>query len=270
MLLIMINWHRLFGLTLDDYFHGTDFSVELEEDVSRKRQVLDVVVIQTPADGPARPLGEPCDGFEDLRAHNLLTYKSVRQSLDARAIEELIGHGVNYRKAFAPKAPSRDIALFAVATRHPRKLFKQLRPTRVKEGVYRLAGIERPITVIVPNAVKPVPRNALRQLFSAEAERVRAGAAQYRWRDKEHLPILDHLREHYQHLGFAMSYTIEDFHRDAAKAMLPRLTPEERLHGLTPEEILRQLKPEELLRGLDRDKLAQLRALLDAAASKEP
>jgi len=34
----MINWHRLFGLALDDYFTGTQYSVEMENDIARKRQ----------------------------------------------------------------------------------------------------------------------------------------------------------------------------------------------------------------------------------------
>jgi hypothetical protein len=44
----MINWHRLFGLTLDDYFTGTGYAVELEKDLARKRQLLDVLVIREP------------------------------------------------------------------------------------------------------------------------------------------------------------------------------------------------------------------------------
>jgi hypothetical protein len=42
----MINWHRLFGLALEDYFTGTRYAVEMEKDVARKRQVLDVVIVR--------------------------------------------------------------------------------------------------------------------------------------------------------------------------------------------------------------------------------
>jgi tetratricopeptide (TPR) repeat protein len=249
----MINWHRLFGLTLDDYFTGTGYAVELEKDLARKRQLLDVLVIREPEGGAVRALADPCDGLEALRPHNLLTYKSLHESLDAWAIEELIGHYVNYRKAFAPTDPPDAFALFAVATRHPRALFAQVAPTAVKPGIFRLDAIGRPITVVVPREVERAPRNALWELFSAEAERVAEGARNFRWQAADHLPILTELYQRYQDSGLAMSYTIEDFHRDIALKMLPQLPPEERLRGLPPEERLRGLPPEERLRGGPRE-----------------
>ena len=41
-----INWHRLFGLLLMDYLSDRGFSVELEKDLSLKRQFLDFVIIK--------------------------------------------------------------------------------------------------------------------------------------------------------------------------------------------------------------------------------
>ena len=41
-----INWHRLFGLMLMDYFSDRGFRVELEKDLSQKRQYLDVVIVE--------------------------------------------------------------------------------------------------------------------------------------------------------------------------------------------------------------------------------
>ena len=53
-------------------------------------QLLDVVIIeQTAPDGSASNLP---DGLDNLRAHNLLTYKSKREPLDGWALDELIGH----------------------------------------------------------------------------------------------------------------------------------------------------------------------------------
>ncbi|MCC8995047.1 MAG: hypothetical protein LM550_15455 [Candidatus Contendobacter sp.] len=66
----MINWHRLFGLTLADYFTGTGYQVEMEKDVARKRQLLDIVIIR--ATGAGQSLPEPCDGLEALRTHKRL------------------------------------------------------------------------------------------------------------------------------------------------------------------------------------------------------
>jgi hypothetical protein len=35
----MIDWHRLFGLALYDFFTGSPYVVELEKDLSMKRQL---------------------------------------------------------------------------------------------------------------------------------------------------------------------------------------------------------------------------------------
>ncbi len=61
------SWHRLFGLSLVDFFRGMPVRVELEKDLSRKQQLLDVVLIHKVA--PSLPCRLP-DGFEDLAAHN--------------------------------------------------------------------------------------------------------------------------------------------------------------------------------------------------------
>lgn len=42
----MIQWHRLFGLALVDFFSGSPFVVELEKDLSIKQQFLDVVILR--------------------------------------------------------------------------------------------------------------------------------------------------------------------------------------------------------------------------------
>jgi len=91
-----INWHRLFGLLLMDYLSARGFSVELEKDLSLKQQYLDVVIIKQ--ENKEAVLSGICDGFDNLAGHNLLSYKSKREALNFWAIEELIGHYVNYRK----------------------------------------------------------------------------------------------------------------------------------------------------------------------------
>jgi hypothetical protein len=251
----MIDWHRLFGLTLEDYFTGTLYTVELEKDVARKRQVLDVVIVRGPERGAA--LADPCDGLEDLKPHNLLTYKSGQESLDAWAIDELIGHYVNYRKAFAPREPTHRFGLYAVTTRRPRALAHQVTLEPVKLGVYHLPVVGRMITLIVLREVETCPRNALWSLFSFEAARVALGAESYRWRQDDHLPILETIYQRYRETGIPMSYTFEDFRHDYERELLKRLPPEERLRGLPPEELTRRLTPEERLRGLPPEELAR-------------
>src|SRR5947207_14430728 len=91
--------HRLFGLSWIDFFHGTAIGVETELDLSLKQQFLDLVLIRK-APGPI-PRALP-DGFEDLSAHNLVTFKSHQEALDWWALWELVGHFVNYRKQASP------------------------------------------------------------------------------------------------------------------------------------------------------------------------
>ena len=130
------QWHRLFGLLLADYLKGTPFSVELEKDLSHKRQLLDVLVVRRGSGPMTRPLP---DGLNDLTDHNLITFKSFRQSLDDWALKELTGHYVNYRKSIAEQSAllAEDrFHLYAICARHPDGLFRCVRNERIDEGVY--------------------------------------------------------------------------------------------------------------------------------------
>ena len=97
----MISWHRLFGIGLIDLFAHTNYKVELEKDLSIKQQFLDVVIIEQ-VQASELPKGLP-DGLDNLAQHNLLTYKSFRESLTSWALDELVGHYVNYRKQIGEK-----------------------------------------------------------------------------------------------------------------------------------------------------------------------
>ena len=143
-----IQWHRLFGLMLMDYLSNRGFRVELEKDLSVKRQPLDVVIVE-------QEYGEPdvsgiCDGFDNLSRHNLLSYKSKRQSLNIWALEELIGHYVNYCKVLGRdgRGKSDDIRLYAVSTRHPKKVLSLSGVTKAKPGVYDLRVLSREIRIL--------------------------------------------------------------------------------------------------------------------------
>jgi hypothetical protein len=119
----VINWHRLFGLALHDFFTGSLFVVELEKDLSLKRQFLDVVILRRQAGELKEPLP---DGLENLSVHNLLSYKSLREPFDDWALKELTGHYVNYRKQVSPSLnqllPEDEFRLYGVSTRFPQKL----------------------------------------------------------------------------------------------------------------------------------------------------
>ncbi len=94
-----MDWHRLFGLILTDFFTDSPFVVELEKDLALKRQLLDVVILRCGSGTFSRRLP---DGLDNLGAHNLITFKSHWDVLDDWALKELTGHYANYRKQCTP------------------------------------------------------------------------------------------------------------------------------------------------------------------------
>ncbi|HVS40291.1 MAG TPA: hypothetical protein VMS17_32335, partial [Gemmataceae bacterium] len=79
---LMRDWHRLFGLLLTDFFTGSPFVVEVERDLSQQQQLLDVVIVRR---GRGRFADTLPDGLEGLAEHNLVTFKSRHEALDAWA-----------------------------------------------------------------------------------------------------------------------------------------------------------------------------------------
>ena len=92
-----------------EVFEGAPWRVELEQELALRSQLLDVAIIEStgeatergpvaerrsaanPTPLPDQPLELP-DGLENLRPHNLLTYKSRYEALNAWTLDELIGH----------------------------------------------------------------------------------------------------------------------------------------------------------------------------------
>ena len=89
-----MDWHRFLGFILMDILMGTPYTTEQEKDLSLKKQLLDLVIVRR---GPGTVPFRLPDGLEDLANHNLITFKSYQETLDAWAMKELIGHYVNYR-----------------------------------------------------------------------------------------------------------------------------------------------------------------------------
>jgi hypothetical protein len=246
-----IDWHRLFGLTLIDLFIDSNCTVELEKELSIKRQYLDVVIIKKTT---GEPLNEIPAGLENLTQHNLLTYKSLWEPLDDWAIEELIGHYTNYRKLVSPSQqllPQNQFQLYAVSTRYPRKLLNsEIVFKEIEAGVIDLRWGNRLIRLIILSRIPKEKKNSLWLLFSGKKREFVYGNKHHQWRRVSGKAVLNRLYELYLTQGVIMSYTIEDFHRDLIKEYLYLLPPEERLKGLPPEERLKGLPPEERLKGL--------------------
>jgi hypothetical protein len=245
------------------------------------------------ADTLLAALADLPDGLENLTAHNVLSFKSKQEALDGWAMEELVGHYVTYRKLASIQArtgppanepspnpepspaaerllPEAAFRLYAVATRHPTKLFGQLAPGAQHPtdwpGVYDLDWGSRRIRVIVLNALAKHPRNAPWELFASRLDRIRYGLAHYRPRNPDAHLLRFHLAKIHQLELPDMAYTLEDFKLETYRmliddfhalsledrqALLERMDVADRLRGLDTEEILRRLDPEEILGRLD-------------------
>ena len=135
------DWHRLFGLLLTDFFTGSPFTVEVERDLSQQQQLLDVVILRR---GRGRFAGRLPDGLDGLAAHNLITFKSHHEALDAWAMKELVGHYVAYRKLVSPSPsellPEDRFRLYAVCARFPHNLSGRCRGRSGSRGCMIAGG----------------------------------------------------------------------------------------------------------------------------------
>ncbi len=244
------DWHRLFGLLLTDFFTGSPFVVEVEYDLSVQQQFLDVVIVRR---GRGRFSGRLPDGLEGLAAHNLITFKSHHEALDAWAVKELLGHYVAYRK-FVSRSPSElrsegQFRLFAVCARRPRELPRQVPWQERGPGVYDCLWGTDTVRVVVAGELPREAHNAPLHLFSASLDLVRFGGGAYRRRSEDTSDLLGQLFGRFREEGLAVAYTMADFRRDFMKEHLLKLTRQER------EDVLRALPAEERLAGLPLDQI---------------
>jgi hypothetical protein len=281
------HWHRLFGITLLDYFSGSNYTVELENDLSLQKQLLDVLILKQPQ---GRQLDQLPDGLDNLATYNLLTYKSHHEPLDSWAWKELVGYYTNYRKQIPvgkhkTLRPESDFQLYAVCTHYPQQLATQFRLTKVQQGVYELACLDSRIRIIVTRKVPRQPRNTLWQLFSGVVTHFRYAQQHHQWQDANTSSLVNQLYQHYQLEEVFMSYTMADFHRDSKRFLIKqvkdnldtvleeltpeivkRLTPEQRLQELTPAQRLKGLTPEQRLNGLSPEEFLKRLPLDDLEA----
>lgn len=262
-----LNWHRFFGLILTDFFTNSPYIVEMEKDLSIKKQLLDVVILRK-EEGPFNE--RLPDGFEDLAHYNLITFKSHQETLDDWALKELTGHYVNYRKQISPTMqellPEEQFRLYAVSARFPQSLSQQVEFISILPGVYECRRGTDVIRIVVLRQLPQSEHNALLHLFSASGEQVRFGREHYRLHSEETSTLLQRLFENYSLEGMNMPYTMADFRRDYVKENLEKLTLEERLEGVPPEEVfkklLKELSPEK------RDELLKLLTKQDPQGPK--
>ncbi|MGL4464913.1 MAG: hypothetical protein ACRDD1_15395 [Planctomycetia bacterium] len=245
-------WHQLFGLSWQDFFQDTAVEVELERDLSKRTQFLDVV-IHCPEPGP--PPRRPPDGFEDLGRHNLVTFKSYQESLDGWALNELVGHYVNHRKQTGPTTddppPEEAFRLFAVCVRRPRELSRRGMLKPVSPGVYEARHFTGKITVVVVHELPLVEHNAVLHLFSADATAAEYGATRYRPHSRLTSTLLLKFVERYETEGLDMvGKELLELHRETMQELLSKMTIEERLAGVPAEQRLAGMPAEQRLAGM--------------------
>ena len=265
-----LDWHRIFGLMLTDYFHGTGYTVEMEMDLSLKRQLLDVVVVRCGGNGK---LVDVCDGFDDLGPHNLITYKSMRESLTEWSLDELIGHYVNYRKRLGlSTVRPEDVRLYAASTRFPKDIAGRFQLAKVKDGVFDLDYGSRRIRVIVLPNIGEATGNAIWELLSADRHKVEDGVRRYRFHIDDLSSIVNEIFANYKLEGLDMPYNVEQYKKDYMRRELKKMPPEEVLSMYKPEERIAGLKPKQRLAGLKpKERLAGLKPeeVLDQYSSEE-
>ncbi len=255
--MILTDWHHLFGITLKDYFAGTAYTVELEADLSLKKQRLDVVIIDKQEGKPPDTLA---DGLENLAAHNLLSYKSIHEPFDDWAADELIGHYVNYRKQTSPSLkkllPKDDFRLYAVSTRYPRKLAGKISFRLVMKGVYDLLWGVRNIRLIVASEIPQAERNAMWLMFSAVQKKIEYGVACYQGKFDEMSSAINQLLIKYRNERIIdMPYTLEDYRKEVERNVLSSITPERILEEIPLDKLLKGVPTEQRIKGIPTEQL---------------
>jgi hypothetical protein len=209
-----MDWHRLFGLLLTDFFTDSPYIVDTEKNLSVQRQRLDVLILRKRR---GRFLERLPDGLDDLVEHNLITFKSHQQPLTASALQELIGHYVAYRKLVSPTPdallPEGQFRLYAVCSRFLHNLANAGALAPVQPGVYRCPWGTDSIRVVVVRQLPEAEHNAPLYQFSGSAAQLEYGARHFRQRSESTRSLLNELLQKYQTEGVAMANTMEDFQR---------------------------------------------------------
>jgi hypothetical protein len=265
-------WHRLFGLTWMDFFTGQAVTVELEKDLSLKKQLLDVLFIQKEAEALNCRLP---DGFEDLARFNLVTFKSHAEKLSAWTLHELVGHYVNLRKQVSPAMdedkllPEEQFRLYAVCARYPQQLAGQLgaglRP--IVDGVLEADALGLRIRIVVPNQLPETEHNALLHLFSTRAELLAYGSRHYHIHSRDGSTLVLRLFQWIKREGVIMPNALEEFARETIDELLKELPIEKRLEGVPVEKLLERLTPEQRVQGLSAEELEKLLELAKKKAN---
>lgn len=279
----LIDWHRLFGITILDYFTGSNYRVEVEKNITLKNpfrylqihlqeddeysvepkelpavpQFLDVAIIK---ETKGRALKGLPDGLDNLSKHNLMTYHSPHQILESFSLQELLWHYVSYRKkesaSLTRLLPEKGFRLYAVTTNCPDAMKEEGVPLKcLKEGVYEVPMFgSRTMRVIVASEVRPRENNTPWLLFSGIPEKVEFAKTHHRWRHPQASSIIHCLYERYFAEKVFMPYSLEDYCRDYQQELFENVPLEKRFTDTSLEEVLKVVtqvfSPEQVAKAL--------------------
>jgi hypothetical protein len=242
-------WHRLFGLSWTDFFRGMPVTVEMEKDLSLKKQLLDILIIHKETATLECRLP---DGFEELASYNLISFKSHQEKVSAWSLCELIGHYVNLRKQISPSMdepdllPPEEFGLSVVSVRYPQQLAgHNVTLKEIKQGVYDIQYFGGHVRLVVVNQLALVEHNSLLHMYSTKAELLCYGAEHYRQRSSETSSLLYELYRRVLKEADTMLDALEEFARETIDRFLKKLPIKKRLEGLSPEQLLEGLSLEQ-------------------------
>src|SRR5262245_20904802 len=217
------DWHRMFGAFLRDHLAKQPVTVETEYDLSLQQQLLDVVVIRKGDEPLTMQLPS---GFDDLPKHTLISFKSHQETLDGEAMDELIGHYVNYRKMVSPRGrglPHDDFRVCALSVKYPREFARAWPMRRVAAGVYATDSFSRELRVVVVHELPHEGRNALLHLFSAKAEALAFAREHYRVQSHQPSQLLAQLLGRYLLEGVEMPLDMDKWVKELEERLKKEL-----------------------------------------------
>lgn len=235
---------------------GLPFRVIQELELAQIKQRLDAAIIRGEATQTQVEWRNLPDGLTDLADHNIVTYKSIRESLGPPAMWELVSNAVLYAKQEWKKKSSKAIKsihtmrLIAVATHRPAWLDGATVQSTALSGIYEVEFLGLTI-----RETERMPRNSLWRLLSGDGDLVSFGIKHYQMHDAALYNILNELKRNYAMEGIEMPYTIEDYKREAARELLGRMSPKEVLEIVPGRELLQSMSAEERLEGMSREEI---------------
>jgi hypothetical protein len=264
-------WHRLLGKELELVLTPVGITVLTEVQVSSNPPKADILLLRRSGDAwTAEQLPFLPDGVRDSLASHILIEFKYRETIQEETFQQAIGYDYFYQQG--QQLARTQVETFVFSAKTPQQATLQAFGYEEAEtaGVYRSKTVlVRHVTLLILNQLLPVPYNTFVQCFASQ-RRVRRAAFQRLLADGQDAlsealwDFLTGLQNHMQIKEGNMSEVIsEDMGltpeivmetgRQIRKALIARLTPEERLEGLTPEArraLIARLASEERLAGL--------------------